>query len=299
MTTELEKFQMRRRRRDEPDDRARQAAEVGALTTGSLAARHGILHGALDASEEAAMPRSTRYDDFLGKLKPGDVIFHRKQHKDTGKAEFAGVEAPFRELDVMLAAKGDPFYHASVYRGRGKTTEAAGWDEGVKNSRLWGAAPEELRAYRPNVSETQRQRALDFVRSKIGAKYKGELGVMRHGAEHLLSPLEGPSTGQRGSKGLTDAVCTELAAEAYPSLFGKRFMSPADMRHHPSMEMVGHYGHIPAVGARERILTRGVYPLLRNLKWGVLGGLGAYGAMSLSDHFRKHATKGPSDGIPG
>jgi hypothetical protein len=243
-------------------------------------------------AENAAVPKTKGWADFQKKLQPGDVVFHRRGHKYTGEAELNGREFPIRESDVMLAAKGDPYYHPSVYRGKGLVTDAAGWDMGVKNTRLYNQVPEDLRVYRPKATDAQRQKAGKFLNDMTGANYKSEAEVMKHGLGHLAGQSV-PTTGDVSKLTPKGVVCSELVAEAYPHLFKDRLMSPIDMRHHPDMDLVARYGHSLQVGAREKIAAHVVHPLLKHAKWGLAAGVGSLALSKLAD-YRKEERHGSS-----
>ena len=272
---------------DDLKERLRRAALASAGITGAMGATEGTLRYLRAAEAEKAQRATKWYSEFLAKLQPGDVLFHRKGTKWTGNADLAGRDIPIKEGQVMLAAKGDPFYHASVYRGKGNVTEAADWKQGVKNTRLSAAsAPEELIAMRAPQSEVAK--AIDTVESirKAGTPYRSETGAIQHGLKHLAGLSEEAGKACR----LTDRgiVCTELVAEAFPKIFKDRLASPGDMRFNPDLDFVARYN--PAhnkVTLGENLLAHGAYPMLKNAKWGLLGGLGVLGAGALGSMMNK------------
>lgn len=272
-------------------DRMRQAALLGLGMTGGLGAYDSLAHTIRDRIQRGAVPATRSFSDFQGKLQPGDVVFHRRPSKHSGAASIGSRELPFKESDVMIGAKGDPFYHPSVYRGGGNITEAAGAYEGVKNTRLNPKYPEELMAYRlKDPKRGEISKAQRFLDRMIGSDYKSHADTIKHGATHLFTPKGPRTSGLKCKIGKKGIVCSELVAEAYPRVFKDRFMSPIDMRHSKDMELVARYGtQVRPITAREAILSKGVYPLLKNLKWGALaGGVGLAG-MSLADQFRRSA----------
>lgn len=280
MATELEKFEAKKRRR---------SVEAGLLTTGSLAARHGIMHELMDRAENAATPKTNGYQDYLDKLQPGDVLFNREFGKDDrGKAHL---------YDAISGAKGEHHLHPVVYRGGGRIAEAGGGDVPAKARTKMDSSgyPLESQAYRlKNLGAAEKAKALGFLDQAAGTPYKDVPGI----AKHVLGHLAGisPKTTGDVKKACGDGiVCSELVAEAYPKRFTDRYMSPVDMRHHPDMEMVARYGHTLPVPLKEKLLSRGVYPVLKNLKYGLGAGALAYGGMSLAEYLRKHGKKGPDN----
>jgi len=141
------------RKKPDDKDRWRQAALTALGVTGGFAGYDALSHTIRDKMQEAGVPKTRSFQDFQSKLQPGDVVFHRRPSKYSGAASIGAQEFPIKESDVMIGAKGDPFYHPSVYRGKGRITEAAGAMEGVKNSRLWSKYPEEMKVYRPKAEQ--------------------------------------------------------------------------------------------------------------------------------------------------
>jgi len=276
------------RKKPDDKDRWRQAALTALGVTGGFAGYDALSHTIRDKMQEAGVPKTRSFQDFQSKLQPGDVVFHRRPSKYSGAASIGAQEFPIKESDVMIGAKGDPFYHPSVYRGKGRITEAAGAMEGVKNSRLWSKYPEEMKVYRPK-DPSQTPKALRFLDSMVGEEYKSHADTIKHGATHLFTPSGPKTSGLKCKIGKGGIVCSELVAESYPKIFKDRFMSPVDMRHSKDMELVARYGNVKGITAREALLSKVLYPTLKNLKWGALaGGLGLAG-MGLADHFRSSA----------
>ena len=270
-----------RQEAEERKSRLEQAAGLGAATTGGLALNHSIRHTLQDIGEERAVPKTNSWREYLKKLQPGDVIFSREFGKDDrGKAHI---------YDALAAAKGDNFVHPTVYRGGGMISEAGGADVPAKARARMSAShyPLEQRAYRfKNIADPEKARAFQFLDEMAGTPYKSATDTALHGLGHLAG-VQVPTTGKACRVGKDGVVCSELVAEAFPKRFKDRLMSPIDMRHHPDMEMVARYGHSVDVPLGERVLARGVYPVLRNLKWGLGAGALGYAGLSLADYFKQ------------
>jgi len=276
---------------DDVRERLRNAVLTGLGTTTALAAGQSSIGMYRDAQENK-MKYTRGLDDFMGKLKPGDVLFHRRPTKWSGKSDLGPFELPIKETDVMIGAKGDQFYHASIYgdKGRGKRRglgtiyEAADWEKGVTKSPITGDFAEEIKAYRPKGQTPETRRAaIDYLKKRIGTQYKEAPGVIAHGLTHHAG-IRAPSKQICGLGPGGKTVCTELVAEAYPKIFKDRFMSPMNMRHSKDMELIARYGaNVGKNPLKDAILSRALYPLLRNAKWGLLAGAGAYGLQSIGD----------------
>jgi hypothetical protein len=268
MARELDRFERRH-------GKGERAAEAGAATTVGLSAIEGLRHELADRKEDE-LGAYKRRDAFERQLQPGDILFHRRDRQDLGKF-----------------AKGDPYYHTSIYQGDGAVATAGGPDQGIrKNLSLKSKFKEDIKAYRPNVSEADRVEAARYALSQHRAPYASPREIIRHGVEHLFSPSGGPDAA-RAACGTDGQVCSQFVANTHPDIFKKQYASPADMRHAPEMEYIGRLNHLGDVTKEEKLLSRVAYPLAKNLKWGLGAGALAYAGMSLADHM-----KGNADGSP-
>ncbi len=191
-------------------DRLRNAAMAALGVTAVGAGAQAIPTILRDRAENAAVKKTRGWENLLAKLEPGDAIFSRRRRKDIGKAELGPFEFPFTEQDVMNIGKGDPYYHAALYEGKGNVLKSADWEKGIKRGRLWKDTPEELRVYR--ASKPHAEKALDFMTKAQGTPYKSEMGVVQHGLKHMAGITE-KTTGKvcAGKNGL---VCTEDPASS-------------------------------------------------------------------------------------
>jgi hypothetical protein len=253
------------------------AAALGVGTTGTLAGWDAY-KGIMQERAEAKKPRTRDWQKFLATMQPGDIIFHRRPSKYSSQAELRGFKMPYKESDLLTAAKGDPYYHTSVYRGKGISTEAANADDGVKNTRLHPDDPDELMVYRPKQGQRRAARFLDAAK---GVPYKSDMETFKHGIAHLAG-MQQPTGNSVCKLTKQGSVCTELTAEAYPKIFKDKLMSPKDMRRSDQLNFVGKYGSIPKMAMREKILSNAVYPVLKNAKWGALAGALGLGALALT-----------------
>lgn len=276
-----------RRKQDEkrtPEEVAALAAAAGvAIPAGSFVAKHEIL----DALANRDVTPTRAYDDFVDKLEKGDVLFHHRGNKTSAHT----IGKMGTEADWMMGAKGDPYYHASIYQGGDKIAEASDFDTGVrKNAPVRADVPENIRAYRPKNQEDILQ-ALKYAKDAHGSEYAGDLGsIIKHGASHLFSPTGGPDASCANAK--NPQVCTQFVANAYPEIFEKELASPASMRHAADLDLVARYEPRGARTLRELFLTRGVYPIAKSLKYGAAAGALGYGAKSIYDHLKGDDTNG-------
>jgi hypothetical protein len=142
-----------------------------------------------------------------------------------------------------------------------------------------------LRVYRPKKADDA-LKAVRFAEKMRGEEYKDVSDMITHGTDHLFGSGGPKTSGLKCKIGKKGIVCSELVAEAYPRIFKDRFMSPLDMRHSKDMELVARYGTKVPTTVRELALMHGVYPALKNAKWGALAGAAGLAGMSLSDYFR-------------
>lgn len=262
------------------------AAEVGAAATLVPAAAFSIKHELADKAENAAVRRTRAFQDFQDKLQKGDILFHhRAVKKSPGIEPIGGIPIPGREADWMMASKGDHHYHSSIYEGKGKISEAADYEKGVRSDRpLSYEYGENVRAYRPKKSELIPD-ALAYTKSAHGTPYVEQEDLVKGAMEHLFAPGGGGNTtGKVPCKG---SFCTQHVANAYPDVFDKLNVSPADMRHSKDLELIARYEPKAARTLRELALSRGAYPILKNLKYGLGAGAATYGAMKLNDYLDK------------
>ena len=191
----------------------------------------------------------------------------------------------------MIMGKGDLFYHPAIYEGGGRVLESAGSKDGVARKNLWSKFPKDYRAYRPPAKD-----AAQGVRNmrkgvKAGIEYKNESKeLLRHAAKHWAGIPEktGGNLCRAGKNGL---VCTEAVTEAMPGIFKNRLASPLDMRGAKGLELVARHSPIAPPTPKELLMSRGVYPLIRNAKWGLLAGLGvgAYSMMNRGNDYDERA----------
>lgn len=185
----------------------------------------------------------------------------------------------------MMAAKGDHHYHSSIYQGKGKISEAADYEKGVRNNRpLNYEYGENLRAYRPKKGQVIPD-ALAYTKAMHKTPYVEQEDLIKGALEHLFVPGGGGKT--TGKAPCHGSFCTQHVANAYPDIFDKLNASPADMRHSKELELIARYEPKAARSLREIALTRGAYPLLKNLKYGIGAAAAAYGGMKLNDYLNE------------
>jgi hypothetical protein len=261
------------RRRD--NDARNTALGVGGATLAGLVGYDALQKIRLEQVEDKV--RATRAaEDFFAKLQPGDVIFSRTA-RDKGDKGIPLVQKFMNE--ILGAAKGDSYPHGMIYTGRKNVVEALDTNgvKGSKASGYYGA----LKAYRPNVSDREREHAVAYARKQIGKRYATEPEYFKHGLSHMFNITNGPKTGT-ACEGHT---CTSLVGDAYSKRVKQRYMSPDQIKAAADMELVAKYSPSfhSKVPLHEHMLTKGLYPTLRNLKYGIGAGLGAYALSRLTD----------------
>lgn len=269
---------MNRQEQDDLRERLRRAALVGAGVTGAMGATEGALRYLKDRDFMAANRPTRRFDDFVDKMEPGDLVFHRTPTR------YAALTKPWsfgpdfiNEALAMIAGKGDTFYHPSVHLDDGRVMESSGFEKGISRTDLANPeTPEELLVMRAR-KRALAAKALDYAKKAEGGSYKTYDQTLKHAGRHLAGLKEASGKGACSP----GSVCSEFVADAYPSLFKDRLASPFDMRHHPDLEFVARYAPTSKVTLGENIAAHGVYPLLRNMKFGLLAGGTALGAGAL------------------
>lgn len=264
------------------DHRQRNAALAGAGTTAAVGGVPSLYHYLKDQEDFDRVGTKRSFDDFLASLEPGDLLFHRHSYKDSPKASLGSRDLPFSESQAMTLAKGDPFYHSSVYNGKGITTEAHGLKEGVKRTSLRADrknTPLDILAYRPK-EKGEAKKALGYLDDMVGSEYPGIEGLYKNAITHLFG--SGGPKASRCASG-DPIACTELTANAYPKVSEKRYASPMEMRHSPQVELISRYNKAPKITALEGFLARIGYPVLKSLKYALPAAGAAYALSGDSD----------------
>jgi hypothetical protein len=248
------------------------ALGAGLATTGALATRHTLRDIVNEAAERKLVPGTKRWDEFISKLEPGDLLFSKvnKTNADSGYIK-----------NVLQVGTGSPYYHASMYTGKGDIFEAPGGD--FKSDYYSGKKEmgrnRDIVAYRPNVSEKSRAKAaIETPKALKGFKYMDDSDTLKMGLNNLFVPGAGGCV--KTDKGV---VCTTVPQHAYKGLFNAA-TNVEEMQRHPNMEMVARLEK-KAPGMLDRFLTRGVYPVLKNLKWGLAAGGAGYLGKKMYDNF--------------
>lgn len=161
------------------------------------------------------------------KLHPGDILLTR-------------AVKPTLMSRLVSKVQNSEFGHASLYIGKGKVIDTR-LSEGVFQTPLsevhgkWGGG-RDIRAYRPDVSDEDRAKAVETAKSYVGTPYS-RLGALR---------LVLPAAENKGvSSGKKDAlVCSQLITQAYPQLNvakGKHrdHVLPVDFAKSPLTKLVG------------------------------------------------------------
>ena len=275
------------------------AAGVGAGVTGLGAA--GMSLGNIRRDIQDRKVKKTRsLKDFHKKLQPGDILFVRgpKKFVEERVKLPSGKTAPVTNADLAQLIHGDPYYHASIYRGKGDLSEAIGLGEKAQGGKLHRYRGQSVKAYRPTGASTKEvQEAIDYASKVRGTKYPTTKELVSFGAQSALGVGKGSQCARKGGG---PVVCTGVATRAYPEQFKRETMGPADMRRVKGMELVGRYGNTnPRLGVKEKVISRIIHPTLRNLKWG-LGAAGlTYGAVKAKQFLDAQRAKKNAGMLPG
>lgn len=280
-----------RKLRDElRDDDARSTALAAGLgTTAGLSGADATREYLRDALEDKAVKHSRSYADLFKKLEAGDIVFTRYPAKHAPKYALpGGQEIPLSAKDLVQLTTGSPNYHGQIYEGGGKVSQAQGSNMPYERSNTfhdWSG--QDVKAYRPTkASAAERKAALKFVKDARGTPYTSVGETVKQGLSNLLG-LSPSSKGGKCRIGPDGGInCTSSITSAYPKQFDKLYMTPDEMRGVEGMELVGRYGRAGKLTPYEHVMTRGIYPLLKNAKWGLLAGAGAYGAKKLLEDDR-------------
>lgn len=271
--------------RKRSDDDGLQALAAGLGVTGGLSGGDALREYSRDALEEKSVKRSRSYADLFKKLQPGDVAFTRYPSKLSPNMNIAGVDVPIRAKDVVQIGTGSPYYHGELYLGGGKVAQAGGTEVPYNvNNTFHDWSGQDVKVYRPTkASAAERKAALKFAQDARGTPYTTFPETVKQGIANFL----GISPSSKGGKcriGPGGALnCTTSVTSAYPEQFKKLYMTPDEMRAVEGMELVGRYGRAGKLSPYEHLITRAMYPALKNAKWGLLAGAGVYGASKLKD----------------
>ena len=264
------------------------AAGAGAAATLGPAAAFSLKHELADLADNSRVPGDLDFDAFKKKLQPGDVLYHHiPSNTGTKVPPVLGQQLPITQRELMMAAKGDPHYHSSIYLGEdsGKQyiSEAAGIDHGVLSHANLGKESGNMRAYRPKAT-AQIPEALQYTLKAHGTPYMAEGDQVKAVMKHLFSPFKEKTSGKVPCKG---SYCTQHVAEAYNKIYDDPHMSTSDLRNSKNMELIGRFEAGAKVSAKEKVLSRLLYPALKNLKYGVGAAAAAYGGMKLNDYLNE------------
>lgn len=253
------------------------ALAAGGLATGVGAVRTGVQQSKIHAAEKA-LAQSRSFNDFISKLEPGDVIFSRSINKKRKRR----VDLH----DIVQSGSGSPHVHTQVYQGRGNTLDIGGPNMKGEASKAYAhlGAGNDLIAYRANTSKKSRQRASQRANVLRGAEYVSEPKFVGRGAQALLgAPGRACNISSKGG-----LICNDVALKAHSDTFKKRHQTIADMKANKNMSPVARLSKLKP-SLRDTITHRGVYPVLKNLKWGVGAGAlagAAIGAKKIIDSFK-------------
>lgn len=268
--------------------------KAGLATTGALAAGHTIKEEYRDMKENASVRKTRSIKDLKKKLKPGDIIFTRfdSKHSPVWEADVPKflqklikkkkVNMPIKASElVQMMAGGSTHYHGALHVGKGKVLEAQGQDmksavHNLKNT----VSGNDVKVYRiTDMKKRDIDAAAEWGKKQKGVRYANNKELVRHGAGHLFGANGPKSCRPRGKKG--PLVCTTVITKAHPKKFKREFMSPDEMRAQKGMKLVARFGKSPPTRLRTKILQRGIYPVLKNSKWGVAAAGAAYAANKL------------------
>jgi cell wall-associated NlpC family hydrolase len=224
--------------------------------------------------------KSRAYADLLKKMEPGDVVFTRYASKESPNVELDKFgELPVRAKDLVQVSTGSPTYHGQLYLGGGKVGQAQGGAHTYDVNKTYDDwSGQDVKVYRPTkAAAAERKAALKFVQDARGTPYTSVPETVKQALANFagVSPSSEGGGCRIGPKGGIN--CTTSITSAYPKQFPKLYMTPDEMRAVEGMELVGRYGRAGKLTPYEHLISRALHPALKNLKWGALAGLGAYG----------------------
>lgn len=252
------------RQEEEERERIRRALITAGGITGLLGAVTGARLYGLDAKEQQ-FKKSNSWQGFKDKIKTGDVLLSRTPRWDQGSTL------------LLNAIKGDTHYHSAVVTPGKHALQALGPGENAARTKL--KSPEyhssDYVAYRPK-SEVSKNKAIDFARKipPLKIPYPDEKNLVQHGLMSLAGiPRKASGKACDVRKGGT---CTEITANAYPKEMKNALQSTHDIKRNKNFELVARYNPVGKVPLRSKIAAYGIYPVLKNLKYGAMAGAGGY-----------------------
>lgn len=173
------------------------------------------------------------YQDFVDKLRPGDIVF---------TSDKKPAKHPVRRAFKYLSRKiqGTDHDHAALYVGNGKIVDAL-IRGGVRERSLRAEARvSHLMAYAPKASEKQRQKAVEFARQAVGTPYSF-LRVLR-----AATPFRGARPEKVEGRAGEAVICSGLVANAYSGVsFSDKhpaLVRPVELMRSKRVELVGRLG---------------------------------------------------------
>lgn len=188
----------------------------------------------------APVQLASTVDDLEGKLQPGDIVLTKANDAQT---ETFGLGKDLWSSISKLFNKGNEWGHAGLYMGNGKVIHMYdklyqnrfGQEKSVRIHQLRALANKQrdMLVLRPDVTEKQKQRALQRARMLIGAEY-GNWSLLRTGLFPGKSDIN-----QVPEK----VICSAVPAYAYPNInfregAGYEYVRPADFFDNPRLSQV-------------------------------------------------------------
>lgn len=266
-----------------------EAAAISGIGTSAALTAHGGIEAYKQDAALKDLKHTRDYKKFREGLQPGDILYYKRPEKWSAEASLGPLDLPIKENNIMLAGKGDQYYHPAIYEGKGMIRHSAGWDEGIKRSPLRSGLEEEILVQRPK-NAAHVQKALERSKELLGGNYKQEADTILHGAKHLAG-IKTP-TGGACKKDPSGLLCSEYVAESYPDLFKDRNLSPRTMRASKDADLVARYATSPSAKLMtntEKAMVYGAHPALKSLKYGALAAAAGYAGSKLRDKFREES----------
>jgi len=234
---------------------------------------------------ESKLKKSHTKNDFMKKLKPGDILYSGYHPKHSPYVNIGKRKVPIPQSQVVQMVTGSPYYHGMLYAGKGKIIQAEGAKRPLAVRNLKSAmADQRVKAYRiKNLKGKDAEEAIRWARSKVGTPYKSVSDSIKQGLSMLYDPKGGPSSCRKTGKGI---VCNTLPTKALNKYFKKEYSTIRDIRKNKNVAHIATFAR-SKIPRSDKIVSHVVYPALKSLKYAPLIAGGSYLAKKIYDRYKK------------